>query len=288
VGEQVHRAPGTAERPAVVESCQGRSLDQNGRRVRACSRSSTIRVMGTHRLTVDLCAQHARVAADRPRLVREWLLWEGVERAAAGLPPLIADSPARGPRSFPAEPDLVLRVAAELASLAVIRVALSRALQRHGWDENLHPPVLLAVGEAVINAIEHGSSVDAVVEVKLKVTPSRAAVQVADEGRLGASMPLTAPVPPASGQVRGRGRLVMVRLADVVRVRSDGHGTSVLLQFDRVIAPVPGIGDPREETWMSTRHAHSSVSTTGGSSRRATPAAASASPRSSRGSTPPG
>ena len=244
------RAPSTAERPPIdvtsgysaraVERCQGRSLDDNRRRVRLCARRSITRVMGTHKLTVDLCGQHARVAIDRPRLVREWLLQEGLERAAAGLPPVVARPLASERPPFEAEADSFLRVAAELASIAVIRAALSRALLRHGWDEDLHLLVLLAVGEAVANAIEHGSSADAAVEVALTVTPRWAAVQVVDEGRLGASVPLAEPVPPAAEQLRGRGRLLMNRLADVVRVRSDGHGTSVLLQFGRAVAaPTP-------------------------------------------------
>lgn len=235
-----------AERPPVghaqemadtaVGYCEGRSLDQNGRRVRRCSRRSITRVTGTHSLTIDLCGQHARVAMDRPRLVREWLLQERAERAAAGLPPADVRPLASERPSFGAEADLVVSVAAELASLAVVRAVLSRALRDHGWDEDLEPLVVLAVGEAVANAIEHGSSADGAVDVALTVTPGWAAVQVVDQGRLGASMPLTAPVPPAADQLRGRGRLVMSGLADLVRVRSDGHGTCVLLQFDRAIA----------------------------------------------------
>lgn len=216
----------------VGAHCQGRSFDAYRRRVQPCERPRVARVMGTHRLTADLCAQHARAAVDRPRLVREWLSQEGVERAAAGLAPLVSIASGERPSARP-EPDLVLRVAADLASGPAIQIALSRALRGHGWEDELHPRILLVVGEAVANAIEHGSSADSSLMVAITLTPERADVQVCDEGRVGASMPLGPPDCPPTRQAHGRGRLVMERLADLVQVRSDGHGTRVLLQFIR-------------------------------------------------------
>jgi hypothetical protein len=79
--------------------CHGRSRDELGRRVRPCTRRCTARVTGTHGLTVDLCSTHARVAVDRPRFVREWLLLEGAERAAAGLGPAAPRAGEGGPAS---------------------------------------------------------------------------------------------------------------------------------------------------------------------------------------------
>lgn len=222
-----------------TERCQGRTFDGYRRRVRPCSRRPMIRVTGTERLTADLCSQHARGAIDRPHLIREWLNQAGAERMdVRGLlgALLSADRPAppvrvTGQPGMKAGTDEVLQVAAELASVTMVRAALSRALRGQGWSEELHPPVLLAVGEALANAVEHGSVAGGGVEVGLTVTPEQASVRVADEGRLGASMPLGPPVWPGAESPRGRGRLVMLGLADQVEVRSGGEGTSVLLTF---------------------------------------------------------
>ena len=85
--------PAAADEP---KRCQGRSTDGFGRRVRPCPRPATMRVTGTHRLTADLCWQHARVAVDRPRLVRDWLLQEFTARGAAAPAPAAAGSELRG------------------------------------------------------------------------------------------------------------------------------------------------------------------------------------------------
>lgn len=248
-GPQHGREPDTARTPAGVlagqsacpggstdetlERCQGRSVDEHRHRVRPCSRRPMVRVTGTHRLAADLCTLHARVAIDRPRLVREWLLQEGAERASAGLA-ASAPRPLAGGRPPPwAGADTILRVAAELASVTGIRAALSQSLKCHGWAEELHPRVLLAVGEAVANAVEHGSSAGGAVEVGFTVGPGSATVHVIDEGRPGASFPLGPPASPPPTQPRGRGRLLMRRLAERVEAHSDGHGTRVLLHFTR-------------------------------------------------------
>jgi hypothetical protein len=78
-----HRGRGHPVDGAEPARCLGRSTDQFGRRVRPCTRPATMRVTGTHGLTADLCVQHARVAADRPRFIRAWLLEEMAANGAA-------------------------------------------------------------------------------------------------------------------------------------------------------------------------------------------------------------
>ena len=225
-------ADGGDESREAVALCQGRCLDHYQRRIRPCPLRRVERVRGTHGLTADLCVRHARMATDLPRLVRDWLLQEerdrGPEGRSADEPPPAAD------RDRPlASADVVLRLAADLASLAVVRASLARALRRQGWADELHPVVLVAVGEAVANAIQHGSTPGSEVAVALSVDREGAVVRVSDGGRLGASLPLTLPVPPARHAVRGRGRRVMWELAERVEVSSDGRGTQVLLEFTR-------------------------------------------------------
>lgn len=189
-----------------------------------CTRRSSVRVTGTRRVTVDLCAQHGRMAVDRPRLVREWL--RCVLEGDTG--PMSAS--AGGPLPLAGQPDALMRVAADLRSLAVIRAAVSRALARNGWADDLHP-VLLAVNEASANAIEHGSGPRSQVEVAVTVDPGRVRVRVADGGRLGAALPLGTPAPPRPDRLRGRGLPMMHALCARVLMHNDGDGTVVLLEF---------------------------------------------------------
>lgn len=126
---------------------------------------------------------------------------------------------------------MVVWAVAELAALAVIRSALARALTQHGWAEDLQPAVLLAVGEAAANAIEHGSCTGAQVLVALRAEPGWVCIRVADGGRIGSIVPLLLPTLPPSTRCRGRGLLLMRRLSQNMSVHSGGNGTVVSLEF---------------------------------------------------------
>lgn len=208
--------------PHEGSRCQATHLRRRTGQRRPCSRVPTARVTGTQHRTIDLCAQHARMAVDRPRLVTEWL----------------ADPRRRipGPRSVPgllspSATDVVVTVPAEPGAPAVIRSALARALTRYGWADDLQPVVLLAVGEAVANAVEHGSSPAGDVCVTVREEPGRVHVRVADGGRLGSVIPLDAPPMPAATQIRGRGLVLMRTLSQGMSIRSGGDGTVVSLEF---------------------------------------------------------
>ena len=235
-----HRGRGHPVDGAEPARCLGRSTDQFGRRVRPCTRPATMRVTGTHGLTADLCVQHARVAADRPRFIRAWLLEEMAANGAAEPPPARRERPGRED-----DHDLIVRVAAHIASVVEVRDALTAAFQAGGWPDELMPLVVLAVGEALANAIEHGSSPGAAVEVAVTIRPDWATVRVADEGRVGAAVPLVAPARPPATKTRGRGLLLMLDLAEQVEVDAAGAGTSVLLRFARY----DGAQARREPTW---------------------------------------
>jgi anti-sigma regulatory factor (Ser/Thr protein kinase) len=93
--------------------------------------------------------------------------------------------------------------------------------------------VLIAATEAMANAVEHGSSPGAGIEVAVQVTARAARVRVLDAGRPGSRPPLGEPEAPPVTSPRGRGRLMMRALAEEMRVRRRGCGTEVLLVFDR-------------------------------------------------------
>ena len=91
-------------------------------------------------------------------------------------------------------------------------------------DEGRAEDVLLAVGEAVANAVEHGSRSDGqhVVAVEVSLHDGTLLASIADNGR----WPQDSTRGPALG--RGRGFTIMKALMDDVTVRRERLGTTVL------------------------------------------------------------
>ncbi|HET6691380.1 MAG TPA: ATP-binding protein [Miltoncostaeaceae bacterium] len=129
-----------------------------------------------------------------------------------------------------------LRVPADLAVITFVRSAIAAVLAREEWPADGAARMLLASSEAVTNAIEHGSPLDGAVEVELIVTAHRAQVRVVDQGRPGAPCPVIPEVAPPPTQPRGRGLLIISRLADDVELRSAGVGTQISAGFLRANA----------------------------------------------------
>lgn len=123
-------------------------------------------------------------------------------------------------------------VPANLESLAFVRSATACILQRGGWPSADAGRILLACGEAVNNAIEHGSPAGGHVRVELVVTMRCARVRVVDDG-VGAPPPVCPQAPPPVTSARGRGLLIMRTLADDLAIRRSGTGTAVSLRFER-------------------------------------------------------
>lgn len=126
-----------------------------------------------------------------------------------------------------------LRMPADLAAVGFVRSALACVLTREEWPTESAGRVLLASTEAVTNAIEHGSPFGGAVEVELVVTAERAEIRVADEGRPGVACPVIPKRPPPPSSPRGRGLIIISRLADDVDVRAVGTGTVLQAAFLR-------------------------------------------------------
>lgn len=134
---------------------------------------------------------------------------------------------------------------------------VATGLETAGWSRGDRVDVVLAVDEAVQNAVEHGSEPEAPVCVELEATGECAQVRVRDHGRDGAGTPSGPPETPDPHSIRGRGRIIMATLADDACWRAHGHGTEVELRFsrrsaaarraeDEAVAPPPshGTGSP--------------------------------------------
>jgi len=148
--------------------------------------------------------------------------------------------------SVAASPQVVrLRVVADASSVRRAREAVDAALTRAGWGADDRQRVLLAAGEALANAVEHGSVEGAPVDVSIRTAGACARVAIRDHGRAGARYPTSRPAAPPPTNTRGRGRLIIDALADRVAVRRTACGTYVSVAFERpahspvVWAPCP-------------------------------------------------
>ncbi|MFR9805445.1 ATP-binding protein [Pseudonocardia sp. RS010] len=135
------------------------------------------------------------------------------------------------------------RLPAVLETLGLVRSGLRRWLAQLGWPEDAALDVLLAVNEAVSNAVEHGfppaGSPDGVVDVAAEVEwiggDRRLRLRIRDNG-------CWLPRPGPEVEVnRRRGLPMMSALMDEVRIHrggpEPGDGTEVVLLGPRVPAP---------------------------------------------------
>jgi serine/threonine-protein kinase RsbW len=130
-----------------------------------------------------------------------------------------------------------LRVPAQLEAVAFVRCAIACLLDREDWPAESAGRVLLAANEALANAIEHGSPQGGRVEVGLSVTRERADIRIVDQGVPGGPTPRCPIEPPPVTSERGRGLLIISRLADDFEVGPAGDGTQVHVGFWRHAAP---------------------------------------------------
>jgi len=110
------------------------------------------------------------------------------------------------------------------ASLAVVRSRLRTWLPTAAVNASTAADVLLAVGEAAANAVEHavrGAARDVVLEVTARATDTGLALTVKDNGRWHAPPPVN-----ARGQ-RGHGSRLMSALVDTVTITPTPGGTTV-------------------------------------------------------------
>jgi serine/threonine-protein kinase RsbW len=117
-------------------------------------------------------------------------------------------------RSWPADP----------RQLSIIRHLVCGWLYPLGLEADETSDLVLAVDEAVTNAIEHayGGEEHGTVELLLWTEPETLCIEVVDHG--------TWKAPPVRMSHRGRGIHVMRSLADSVLIHFDERGTRVLLR----------------------------------------------------------
>jgi len=118
-------------------------------------------------------------------------------------------------------------------SVPTVRALLSRELQRWNVGEEVADAVLLAVGEAVTNAVVHGAweQHESAMVVRWELGPTLFRFSVTDRGpgfMNSSSAAMSRRQHPSQNQ--GRGLFIMHALMDRVVIDSGVHGTRILLE----------------------------------------------------------
>ncbi|OBI47441.1 histidine kinase [Mycobacterium kyorinense] len=126
---------------------------------------------------------------------------------------------------------IVLPAAA--AHIADARHRLRRWLAGIGADPQREADILLATGEAVTNAIEHGSNGDpnSTVSVEAFLRGDTVTATISDTGRWSGDSSAS-----MRGRQRGRGLTLINGLADHVDTTRTAQGTRLTLRFDHLVA----------------------------------------------------
>lgn len=133
---------------------------------------------------------------------------------------------------------LCRRFPAELGTPAAARRELRRWLARRSWPTDQAEELLLAVDEAITNAVEHAypyglarPGVGLQVDERTEPTARRAVIIVRDRGRWRQ--------PPADPGHRGRGLAMIRALTESLTITPTPAGTEVRM-ISRPVAPAAG------------------------------------------------
>ena len=101
------------------------------------------------------------------------------------------------------------------------------------WEEADRYGILVAAGEAIVNAVTHGSRPGGSVGVVFSVSSWLARVSVVDRGTSDGSLLRWPPECPGPEALHGRGLVMIESLSNRVEVGSCGQGTRISMEFDR-------------------------------------------------------
>jgi len=120
-----------------------------------------------------------------------------------------------------------LEIPPSAAQLPAVRHAAERVLD--GVPQEVASDVLVALGEAVGNAIRHGSGGGGPIEVAVMVDNGWVEMSVKDGGPTPRQPQLPSDPPPPMA-LGGRGLWMILQLVDEVRLSRDGEGTRLNLR----------------------------------------------------------
>lgn len=124
-----------------------------------------------------------------------------------------------------------LSLDADTQALARVRPCLDAALDNAGWTGTARTDILVATGEAIINAVAHGSSPGNRIGVVYSVCPWLVRISVVDQGGQDKRVAWP-PAYPTDDCTNGRGLVMIQAMASRVEVSQWGAGTRVSMEFD--------------------------------------------------------
>ena len=157
------------------------------------------------------------------------------QRRTRNRRPSGAETPLRPPQGTRTR---TLCLPANNEALARVRPCLEAALEHAAWEATRQFDVLVAMTEAFVNAVTHGSTADGSVGVVFTVGPSLARITVVDRGR---GTPTEIPWPPQRPSVdseHGRGLVIIDAIADHVEIEPCDCGTRITMEFTRAAQDV--------------------------------------------------
>jgi len=124
-------------------------------------------------------------------------------------------------RKLPADPDQCAPLIAEVLN----------ALQQHGWSTDDKFSIQMALEEAIMNAIKHGSACDPskLVDIELRFDDQTFEAPISDCG--GGFDPADVPDPTADenvGKTCGRGLMLMKNFFDTVEYNQSGNEVKMM------------------------------------------------------------
>jgi anti-sigma regulatory factor (Ser/Thr protein kinase) len=149
------------------------------------------------------------------------------------MPPLVyAESVEGATHDRLGRPTAHLLLPCRSDSVPILRALLSRDLERWDVPTEVADAILLAAGEAVTNAVVHGSwgQQDSVMVVRWAMAGGRFSFSVQDRGPGFDGSRAAAARRAHPSQNRGRGLYIMHALMDRVVVDSGLNGTRILLE----------------------------------------------------------
>ncbi len=132
-----------------------------------------------------------------------------------------------------ANPGDSLKISSDTQNLSVVERVIDEVCEKYKINEDRYGNILIAVTEAVNNAIQHGNSnnPEKSVTIRYEASPQSLVFSISDEGKGFDYQNLPDPTSPENiDKINGRGIFLMKNLSDDIQFNENGK--QVMLRFN--------------------------------------------------------